>query len=93
MKYDLETKKLFLIDEHIIMKTASNTNSSTVIEMERLDEEIISPEAYLKLTQEQRRNILKVNPLVKRLGSSDVEDSTFAALRIKWKSPRYTVKL
>lgn len=61
--------------------------------MERLDEETVSPEVYLKLTPEQKRGILKVERLVKRLGLCDLEDSAFAALRIKWKSPRYTVKL
>ncbi len=71
------------------MKLKADTKSSTVIEMGRLNEEIVSPESYLKLTYEQRRGILKVTPLVKRLGTTDLEDSSFTSLLIKWKNPRY----
>ncbi|MBF0466749.1 MAG: hypothetical protein HQK88_16665 [Nitrospirae bacterium] len=58
-----------------------------------LNEEIISPEKYLNLTAEERRNIIKISPIVKKLGSCDIDDSLFAAIRIKWKTPRYTIKL
>ena len=75
------------------MKLKANTTSSTVIEMGRLNEEIISPESYLKLTYTQRREILKVTPLVNRLGTTDLEDSSFTALLIKWKNPKYKATL
>lgn len=70
------------------MKTGSQ-----VIEMEGRTEEIVSPEVYLNLTPEQKRSILKVRPFIKSLETSDIENSEFVALKIKWKNPTYKAKL
>lgn len=75
------------------MFASSINKTSSVIEMERMDEEIVSPEAFLSFSQEQRREILHIKPLVKHLGVSDIDDPSFAALLIKWKNPKYEVRL
>lgn len=71
---------------------ASNKTSS-VIEMERMDEEVVSPEKFLSFSDEQRRDILRIKPLVKHLGASDIDDPCFAALLVKWSRPKYEAKL
>lgn len=74
------------------MTSRGVTKVPSVIEMERLDEEIVSPEEFLKFTPEQKHNILRVKPVVKSLELSDIDDPCFAGLQIKWKIPRYEVK-
>jgi hypothetical protein len=66
-------------------------NTSAILETERFDEEVLSPEDYLNLTEKQRRDIAKVTPLVRQLGSGR-PDVPFAALRVRWKTPRYEVR-
>jgi hypothetical protein len=68
-------------------------NEYNAIDLTRLDEEIISPKEFLELNDEQRRNILKVTPFVRKLGTTDIRDSNFAFLKIKWKIPKYKVRL
>lgn len=73
---------------------ASTANkTSSVIEMERMDEEIVSPETFLNFSDEQRRDILRVKPLVNHLGVTDIEDPCFVALLVKWNRPKYETKL
>lgn len=67
--------------------------TTTVIDMTKMDEEILTPSMYLKLTPEQRRNIIKVSPVVQPLELSNIEDSSFALLVVKWKTPRYRARL
>ncbi|MDY0164832.1 hypothetical protein [Desulfobotulus sp.] len=63
----------------------------SVMETTRLDEEILSPETFIRLSPEQRRNILKATPLVKPIGTTALGDSGFAAIHVKWKTPKYEV--
>ena len=66
-------------------------NNLAVIGTTGFDEEIVSPKKYLKFSEEQRRDILEVKPLVKPLGSCNLEHDDFVAFHIKWKTPRYNV--
>ncbi len=65
----------------------------TVIDMNRMDEESMSPEDFLRLSKEQRRDIAKATPFVKNLGSVGIGNSDFVSLIVKWKTPRYRVSL
>ena len=75
------------------MFASSANKTSSVIEMERMDEEIVSPETFLNFSDEQRRDILRIKPLVKHLGVTDIDDPCFAALLVKWNRPKYEAKL
>lgn len=59
----------------------------------RLDEDVISPKEFLELSPEQRRDIIKAVPYVKGLGTVDIDNQGFVAIRIKRKQPKYTVIL
>jgi len=65
-------------------------DASAILQTMHFDEEILSPEDYLNLTEAQRRDITKVTPVVRRLGTGRT-DAPFAAMRVKWKTPRYEV--
>ena len=56
------------------------------------DEEIVSLKEYLKFSEEQRRDIIEVKPLVKPLGCCDIERDDFAGFRVKWKTPHYRIE-
>lgn len=60
-----------------------------IIELEKLDTEVISPEEFLSLSEEEKQDILKAIPIVKQLGSIDISDSDFVSILIKYKNPRY----
>ncbi len=62
-----------------------------ILETQYFDEEILSPEQYLGLSDEQRRDIARLTPFVQPLGTVGL-DSSFAALHVKWKTPRYEVR-
>lgn len=59
------------------------------IEALRVDEEFISPEEYLNLEDDEKREIKKVIPLVKGLGEIPLEDSNFVGLKVQYKRPKY----
>lgn len=76
------------------MKATMNMSKKpTIIEMERMDESIISPAAFLALSESDRRDIDKISPVVKDLGSCGMGDTSFVAFRVRWKTPRYRVNL
>lgn len=64
-----------------------------LIDTIRVNEDTLSPEEYLNLSEEQKSDILMVSPVVKPLGACNIDDSNFVSMRIKWKTPRYTVNL
>lgn len=68
-------------------------NRTNIIDLSMLDEEILSPKEFLDLNDEQRRNISKVTPIVQKLGTTDIRDSNFAFMKVKWKMPKYKVRL
>lgn len=65
----------------------------TVIDMTKMNEESMTPEEFLRLSNEQRRDIAKATPFVKSLGSVSIDNSDFVSLIVKWKTPRYRVNL
>lgn len=73
----------------------SNINNldTDIIDTIRIEEDILSPEEYLRLSEQQKGNISTASPVVKPLGSCGLSDSSFVAMRIKWKTPRYIVNL
>jgi hypothetical protein len=75
------------------MRSVAGQKPSSIIDMERFDEEVLSPEEYLNLTPEERHCIVRARPLVKHLGSTDIDDTSFASLLVKWKNPRYKAKM
>lgn len=63
------------------------------IEMDRLDEDILTPEEFLRLDQSERREILRMRPMVKRLGKGGLDSPDFVSILVKWKNPRYEARL
>jgi aryl carrier-like protein len=57
-----------------------------------MNEEELTPEGYLNLTNEQKRDIVKVTPKIKPLGTTGLDEINFVGLSIKWKTPRYYVR-
>lgn len=85
-----------LLKEKAIIKVQNKKRNvgiimQTVIDMEKMDTEVISPKKYLGLTPEQRRDISRAVPIVKPFGIK-LEDSDFVAIAVKWKTPKYKVK-
>lgn len=64
-----------------------------VFDMARLSEELLSPEEYLNLTDEERSDVAKAFPIVKQLGATSLEDDSFVSVLVKWKTPRYKLGL
>jgi hypothetical protein len=64
----------------------------TVMDMTRMDEEYMSPEEFLRLPNERRREIAKATPFVRSLGSVGIDNSDFVSMIVKWKMPRYKVR-
>ena len=58
----------------------------------KIDEELLSPERYLSLTNEERAEIQTATPLVKPLGASSLDDD-FAFILVKWERPKYRASL
>lgn len=75
------------------MRSELCRKTSSVINMERFDEGVLSPEEFLNLTPEERHLISRVRPLVTPLGSTDIDDNSFASILVKWKHPRYKATL
>ena len=67
-------------------------NRPNVIEMTQLNQEIITPEQFLNLTNMQRKEISMVTPHIKKIGFSDLNNTNFVSFIVKWKTPRYKVK-
>jgi len=65
-------------------------NRNNCIKMSKLYEEELTPKAYLNLTEEQKRDILKATPLIKKLGSN-LYKTDFVSMMVRWKTPKYKV--
>jgi len=65
----------------------------SIIDMTKFDEDILSPEEYLKLTKDQKKDIAKTTPIVKTLGQTSIHNVNFVSLHVKWKTPKYKVSL
>lgn len=63
----------------------------TVIDMTKMDEDFMSLEDFLQLPNEQRRDIARATPFVRRLGSIGIDNPDFVSMVVKWKIPRYRV--
>jgi len=74
------------------MLTSVQFESIKQIGTERLDEEIISPEKYLNLTQEEKQEIATAVPFVKPMGENDLDNPNFVGIKIRYKNPRYIIK-
>ena len=64
-----------------------------ITEMARYDQDFLSPEEYLKLAPQRRRDILSVKPLVRRFGTSSLNETDFVTLAVHWKTPHYKIRL
>ena len=63
------------------------------LEMEKLDEEVIAPEKFLKFSKEKLRNIKKIRFSVRPFDNDDLNDSDMGSLLVTWDTPRYSPKL
>lgn len=61
-----------------------------ILEMNRFDEEELTPKEFLNLTDKQRRDIKKATPVVKQFGSN-LDSTDFVSMVVRWKTPKYKV--
>ncbi|MBF0229198.1 MAG: hypothetical protein HQK63_06345 [Desulfamplus sp.] len=61
-----------------------------ILEMNKFDEEELTPKEYLNLTDKQRRDIRKATPVIKQFGSS-LDSTDFVKMVVRWKTPKYKV--
>lgn len=66
---------------------------SSVIKMAEFDEETLTPEAFLKLTDSQKKDVVRASPVVQGFGQTPLGSTGFVKIHVKWKMPKYRVKL
>lgn len=57
-------------------------------QMERVDQELLSPEAFLKLSSAERQNIRGIQYAVASFEDSS-PNSDFVRIAVKWNTPTY----
>ena len=70
----------------------STLKKTPKIDTKRIDEEIISPEDYLNLTDKEKLEIEEVMPFVEKIGKINLDDANFVGMKVRYKNPRYIVK-
>ncbi len=72
---------------------AKHEDAQSLVDMIKLDEELLSPSEYLDLSPEKIKGIKELCPVVRPLGAADISDSNFVSLWVKWKHPKYQAVL
>lgn len=70
-----------------------NDDTKSLVNMFKLDEEVLSPSEYLNLSPEEIKDIRELRPVVRPLGSTSLSDSSFVSFLVKWNHPKYQAVL
>lgn len=63
-----------------------------IIDMKKLDQEVITPERFLSLTEEEKRNIKNTEIVINWENVNDLSNANFGGILIRWNDPKYVVK-
>lgn len=63
-----------------------------IIDMKKLDQEVITPERFLKLTEEEKHNIKSTKIVVNVNAFDDLSNPDFGGILIQWNNPKYVAK-
>gem|GEM_PF-3971588 len=64
----------------------------TVIDMQKLNEEKVSAEQFLKLTDNEKCNIKSLEIVVDYSNLNDLKNPEMAYFLVKWDTPKYIAK-
>lgn len=64
----------------------------TVIDMQKLNEEKVSAEQFIKFTDNEKRNIKNLEIVVDYNNLNNLKNSEMAYFIVKWDNPKYVSK-